>query len=283
VTLPVQVSSPTAEAEPSQGMIGVGTWNTASEFKDVKVTAPDGKTLFESDFSQDTKGWQLLGGGQWKVQDGALRQTAEKEFVRAIAGDRTWTDYTLTLKARKLGGQEGFLILFHIKGKEDRTWWNLGGWNNTSDAVECGGTLDPKPDRIETGRWYDLRVEIRGKNVKCYRDGQLVHDVVCDDAGNVTSLYACASKDEQTGDVIVKVVNASPKPLETRLDLTGASNLTGQGTAIVLASASGKDENSVDEPMRVSPKTEPVTFEGTSLIRAFPGNSFTVLRLKTAK
>src|SRR5207249_4986755 len=127
---------PLAETEPGKGMIGVGTWNTQAEFKDVKVTSPDGKILFTGDFKDGMKNWQLLGDGQWKVQDGALGQSAEKEFVRAIAGDRNWTDYTLSLKARKLGGQEGFLILFHLNGKEDRTWWNLGGWKNTQNALE---------------------------------------------------------------------------------------------------------------------------------------------------
>lgn len=283
VTLPVQVKSPTVEAEPSKGMIGVGTWNTQAEFKDLRVTAPDGKVLFVSDFSGDTQGWRLLGGGEWKVQDGALQQRAEKEFVRAIAGDRTWTDYTLALKARKLGGREGFLILFHIKGSEDRTWWNLGGWENSRHALEKGATLDPKPGRIETGRWYDIRVELKGRNVKCYLDGQLVHDTEHDAASVVASLYACASREERTGDIIVKVVNASARPLETRLSLTGASTMTGQGTALVLTSASGQDENSLDNPTRVSTRSEPVSFEGTSLTRAFPGNSFTVLRLRTAK
>ena len=31
----------------------------------------------------------------------------------AIVGDPTWTDFTYTLKARKLSGDEGFLVLFH--------------------------------------------------------------------------------------------------------------------------------------------------------------------------
>jgi len=112
-------------------------------------------------------------------------------------------------------------------------------------------------------------------------------------------LYACAARDERTGDVIVKVVNASAGPMETQINLAGPSALTGQGMAIVLTSASGKDENSLDTPTRVSPrsepvrfkgtsitriaspKSEPVSFKGSSLTRAFPGNSFTVLRLKT--
>ena len=80
VTLPVRVDSPVAEVPISKGMIGVGTWNTEAEFKDIQVTAPDGKVLFTSDFSRNSNGWKELGGGRWSVQDGALQQHAEKEF-----------------------------------------------------------------------------------------------------------------------------------------------------------------------------------------------------------
>ena len=111
------------------------------------------------------------------MQDSALRQTAEREFIRALIGDKTWTDYTLTLKARKLSDREGFLVLFHIMGDEDRIWWNIGGWNNTQNAVESGTTLDGKRGFIQTGRWYDLRIEVRGDRVKCFLDGQLIHDI----------------------------------------------------------------------------------------------------------
>jgi alpha-L-arabinofuranosidase len=284
VSLPTTVVSPQAETAPSGGMMGVGTWNTAAEFKDIKVTAPDGKVLLASDFSTGTKGWKLLGSGaEWKAADGVLRQTAEKEFIRAIAGQREWTDYTITLKARKISGAEGFLILFRIGGSEDRTWWNLSGWGNTADGIEADGTLDSKPSHIETDRWYDLKVTVSGKNVKCWLDGQLVHNVDFESSGKVTSLYAVAATDKATGDLIVKVVNANTKPLETEVDLSGAKNLTGQGTAIVLTSESGADENSLTEPTKVSPKTEAVNFSGTNLKRSFPGNSLTVLRLGAKK
>jgi len=281
MTLPVQVVSPMADPAVDKGKIGVGTWNTQAEFKDAKVTALDGTVLFASDFSSGTNGWQMLGDGKWDVDDGALRQNADGTFIRALAGDRNWTNYTYTIKARKLGGAEGFLILFRINGKEDRTWWNIGGWVNTQNAVEIGSTLDPKPAHIETGRWYDIRVEVKDKNVKCYLDGQLIHDVSYNGAGQVTSLYASAAKEEKSGDIILKVVNANLGPLETELDLTGAKNLTGNGNAIVLTSDEPTDENSLYEPTKVSPKTKEVDFTGTSLTRSFPGNSFTVLRLKT--
>ena len=282
VSLPTTVESPEVEPEVTGGMIGVGTWNTAAEFKDVKVSAPDGKILFTSDFSGTTKNWQLLGdGAEWKTQNGTLRQTAEKEFIRAIAGDKSWTDYTLTLKARKISGAEGFLILFRIGGTEDRTWWNIGGWNNSQDGIEAGGTLDSKPSHIEADRWYDLKLVVEGKHVKCYLDGEMIHDIDFDAGGKIMSLYAVAATDEKSGDVIVKVVNANSQPMETAVDLSSATNLTGAGMATVLTSASGMDENSLENPTRVSPKTEAISFNGTDLKHAFPGNSFTVLRLKT--
>ena len=247
----------------------------------IKVTAPDGKTLLQSDFSNGAKDWQLLGdGAEWKVQDGALRQTAEKEFIRALASDKKWADYTMTLKARKISGAEGFLILFNIIDDDERTWWNIGGWGNTQDAIESGGPADSKTGNIETGRWYDIKITVAGKHVKCWLDGQLIHDVDFDDGGKINALYATAATDAPTGDLIVKVVNTQTVPLETELNFAGAT-LTGKGTATVLTSKDAKDENSLAEPTKVSPKTEEVSFSGTALTRAFPGNSFTVLRLQT--
>jgi len=282
VTLPVTVQADTVAEQPPAGCIGVGTWNTAAEYKDIKVTAPDGKVLFTSDFSRNNDGWKLLGDGQWKVQDGALRQTAEKEFVRALAGDKSWTDYTLELKARKISGQEGFMVLFHINEDEDRNWWNIAGWNNTQHGVELGETLDGKRGRVETGRWYDIRVEVKGASVKCSLDGKVVHDLK--NTLSVTrGLFASATRDSKSGEVIVKVVNASATPTEAEVNLRGIKKLTGDAQAIVLTSEDPKDENSLEEPTKVSPKTEKLKLAGQKFKHTFPGNSFTILRASVGK
>ncbi|MEI8288422.1 MAG: alpha-L-arabinofuranosidase C-terminal domain-containing protein [Verrucomicrobiota bacterium] len=284
VALPTTVASPSSTVVFKNGMFGVGTWNTAAEFKDIKVTAPDGKVLLKADFRDGLKGWRKLGNGAaWAAEGGVLRQTAEKTFIRALSNPSAkWTDYTLMLKARKISGAEGFLILFRINDIEDRTWWNIGGWNNSADGIETGGEkLDSKPIHIEVDRWYDLKLVVCEKNVKCYLDGQLIHDVNCETSRRVTSLYSVAATDKATGDLIVKVVNASDEPLATEVDLAGAANLTGKGVAQVLTSTSALDENSLAEPMKVSPKMEAVEFSGTNFQRVFPGNSLTVLRLQT--
>src|SRR5215831_8403473 len=217
VSLPTTVESPKAEQERPGGMIGVGTWNTAAEFKNVRVTAPDGKVLLAEDFGHGTAGWKFLGEGSWQAVDGALRQTAEKEFVRALAGDRSWTNYTLTLQARKISGAEGFLILFHISGDEDRTWWNIGGWGNTADAIEAGGQFGRRRGSVETGRWYDLKVVVTGSHVQCYRDGNLEQDIDYGTGGEVMSLYAVTAKDEKSGDLVLKVVNVNARALQTEI------------------------------------------------------------------
>jgi alpha-L-arabinofuranosidase len=276
VTLPVTVQAEIPADQPVPGGIGVGTWNTSAEFKDIKVTAPDGTVLFTSDFSQNADGWKELGGGEWKVADGALQQSAQKEFVRALAGDRSWTDYTYEVKARKLAGAEGFLILFHINDDEDRVWWNLGGWGNTRDAVEWGGTLDGVPGEIETGRWYDLKVVVKGQSVTCFLDGKQVHHI---ERPPVKPLYASATREQKSGDVIVKVVNAAAGEMETEIDLDGIKNPAGAARATVLTSTKGSDENTLENPAKVSPREETMDLSGSTLVHKFPGNSLTVLRI----
>ena len=176
VTLPIEVESPAATVEPVSGLVGVGTWLTQAEFKDIKVTH-NGRTLMEPGFADGLKGWKTL-GGDWKLQDGVLRQNSSAENVRALTGNDDWTDYTYSLKARKLGGAEGFLILFRVADENAKSWWNIGGWGNQRHAIEMGGIVGKEiPGRIETGRWYNIRMEVNGKHIKCYLDDTLIHDV----------------------------------------------------------------------------------------------------------
>jgi alpha-L-arabinofuranosidase len=78
----------------------------------------------------------------------------------------------------------------------------------------------------------------------------------------------------------VKVVNTAPLPVETEISLGGVKKISGPGRAIVLTSDNPQDENTIDEPTKVSPKTEIFDVSSPDFRRTFPGNSFTVLRLK---
>ena len=164
--LPMEVSQP--PGPPATGGIGMGTWLTQAEYKDVEVIQ-DGQTVYRSDFTDGSGHWQPV-RGDWQVVDGAYRQSAGQADRRALLAEPALgdaEDYTLHLKARKLGGAEGFLILFHAKDAENYLWWNIGGWGNREHGLEksADGAKIPLgrhvPGQIETGRWYDIRIALR--------------------------------------------------------------------------------------------------------------------------
>lgn len=160
--------------ETIHGLVGVGTWKTQAEFKDIKVVKGD-QTLYASDFAQGPGALKTT-RGKWEVVDGALRQSSDEEDVRAVIGDPTWSDYTLSLQARKLSGAEGFLIIFGAPGDNTKSWWNIGGWGNTGHALQVPSVPEQRvAGSIETNRWYNIKVELKGKTVRAFLDGQLIH------------------------------------------------------------------------------------------------------------
>jgi alpha-L-arabinofuranosidase len=277
--LPIRVeNAPTIEAPYSNGRIGLGTWNNTAEFKELKVVSTSGKVLYQNNFIQPISDWEKTGKGDWSVQNGVLKQAAIAQNVTAFVGDKLWKDYTITLKARKLSGENGFQIYFHNQDNSQRLRWDLGGYGNTIHMMEIGVTTQSIPAVIETGRWYDLKLEIKGRTVKGYIDGELVQ-TVADTSGNASSIAASASRDELTGDVILKVVNAHSAAVTAQLKLNTALNLATVAKISVLSSASALDENTLEQPFNVVPKVEMLKFTDTLIKRSFPANSVTIIRI----
>lgn len=257
-----------------QGGIGVGTWNTSAEFKDIQVTK-DGQILWRADLNSELTGWEKR-NGEWQRGEGALQQKAETPDVAYFTGDKNWSDYTLTLKARKISGKEGFMIYF-ARGDGGVGVWNLGGWNNTLHGLDITGSPERIPGKIEANRWYDVRIELKGATVKCYLDGQLIQQ---GERKPTTSLYAIAGRDEKNGEVIIDVVNPTDEARVTNINLRGADLVATTGRAIIL-SGDLADENSLQSPGKVAPREETVSDVKANFTHTFPANSFTVLRLKT--
>ena len=279
-TLSVNIEdAPIIKAPYSEGCIGLGSWNNTAEFKDLKVVSPDGKVLYQSDFKKNIDNWRKA-GGEWSVKDGVLRQSVIAPNTTAFVGDTTWTNYTITLKARKISGENGIQIYFRNKSNDQRLRWEAGGNGNTAFMMDNGINSKNIPGSIEANRWYDFKVEVVGTTVRAYVDGKLVQEM-SDENTNTKALCVSAAKDEHSGDIILKVVNTSSEFVKTQVNLSGAENLTGKGKAIVLTSAGPLDENTLDEPTKVSPKTESIKFSGTKIVRTFQGNSLTVMRLET--
>jgi alpha-L-arabinofuranosidase len=281
VVLPALIEIAQMPEEANHGAIGLGAWDTQAEYKDVKVMQGD-KELFSWDAAGGMKDWRIFGGA-WDAKEGALRQTGGGNDRRALAGDPAWRDYTLTLKARKLGGLEGFLVLFHVQDDNNWLWWNVGGWGNSRHAIErCAdgakSTLGPSVNgSVETGRWYDLRIELKGAGIRCFLDGKQIQSVT--DSRVLRPLHVVAGRSESSGDIILKTVNVSNLDYDTDIRFEGVKEVRAPARAIVLSSADPADENTLEQPMKVAPVEQVILGAATAFRHTFPAHSVTVLRL----
>lgn len=95
----------------------------------------------------------------------------------------------------------------------------------------------------------------------------------------VNDLYTSASVDEQSGELILKVVNTGSGSSEVRITLTGTTGAGKTGTALVLHSSDLKAENSLDHPTRVAPSVKQLPIAGDEFAYTFMPHSMTVLRI----
>ncbi len=220
------------------------------------------------------------------------QQTAITTDCYSTTGNTNWANYTVSLQARKVGGDEGFLILFNVLDNNDWTWWNIGGWSDTLDGIEqtvngSKTTYAQVPQSIAENTWYYIRIVVTGARAQCYLGTNaaqaatnLVQDVtvppVVGGGLAVSSTYASAA-----GQIIVKTVNAYNAPMAATFDITGANSIASNATVIQLTSASSADENSILAPTYVYPVTNSILNASSNFTFTLPANSLSILRLNT--
>lgn len=268
--VPLQFSLPPADAR-VEGQIGVQTWRTKAEFRDLEVEV-DGK-------KQSLAGWKA-GRGSWKVEGGTATQSDMGQDLRAMADGIAFKRperFEIRLKARKLDGDEGFIVMFGVGGPVPMQW-NLGGWGNQTHAFQQGGgppLPGSVPGRIEPNRWYDLRIVGDRDTVTGYLDGVRVQQTKVEP---VPDFAAVAGLDEKKGELVVKIVNGAETPRSVRLGMRrGETALSGR--AQVMSGLSLDAENSLDKPRAVAPRWQ--TFRlGPAGEYSAPARSVNILRLK---
>jgi alpha-L-arabinofuranosidase len=285
--LPVAVSHAPVGDKAIAGPVGLGTWNTAAEFREFRVErgpplAPAAPAIRPPAGAGSWTRWAPVTGrgqgsrGAWTIVDDAYRQGAEAvAFSYLPASDAT--EATISVQARKISGAEGFLVLGGLVDGR-RVQWNVAGWNNTQSAIQAGDAIVGRAvrHRVEAGRWYDLRLEIRGRSVRGYVDGQLVNEAAYP---RIDTVLAVAGRDDRTGDLLIKALNTAPEPAVATFAITGARAVGSNGTVTVLSAPLPTDENSFDEPRRISPVTNTAAGFGSRFTRTLPPYSLVLVRL----
>jgi len=264
-----------------QGKIGVGTWETQAEYKDFRIVLPDGK-VEEADLSRIDREWKPI-SGTWSFGDGGYTQSESGPMKWAV-WEKEWPENcTLEMKARKKGGSEGFLIFFGVND-QDGYVLNIGGWGNSATAFERmnNGGLSAMPDKvaqhIETDRWYDIRISMNRGELTFYLDGEQILQT------KLTRMnrYAVAGYDEQKEEIVVKMVNAEDTPFDAVVKLDNVK-IEPQGKVITLSALSGNDENSLDQPDKIIPRTQDYDRFEPEFNYRFESWSFTIFRIKVKK
>ena len=92
--------------------------------------------------------------------------------------------------------------------------------------------------------------------------------------------YVVSGYDENTGELIVKFVNATKEPFSTSVNLQNVTSVKRKGKVVTLTSADPKDENTLDDPKRVFPRESTFNKFSGQFDYTFEPWSFTVLRIK---
>ena len=171
----------------------------------VLANAAMAQLYFEDNFDNPNKSgdkWVPL-FGDWQFKDDEYHQLANHTNCMSVVSDdywdEDWNDYTYEVRGNKIGGAEGFLIMFRCQGimvdrgqkLEDHPermkgqaqleyWWNLGGWGNARSEVESWGGIrgNAKTNHtINTGEWYDIKIVNTPTGYTLFLNDEKVADV----------------------------------------------------------------------------------------------------------
>ncbi len=231
------------------GKVGVATWGTEAKFSDLKVES-NGKVLIENAFDS-MESWEVV-TGEFKTENGEMIQSSSAEPATSFFNlPIDANEFTITIKAMKNAGNEGFIIPFAYNNGEFY-WLNIAGWGNTQHAVEKGNinrrsTLKNTRGSIKNNKWYSIKIVSDKESLKCYLDGEMIIEV----DGPPAPVTASILEDTENNEVIVKLVNSSETQITSKVDLT-EYNVEEQAKLITFA-GDPSARNSIENPELLKP------------------------------
>lgn len=201
-----------------------------------------------------------------------------------VLDDLDWTNFEISLKAKKLSGGRGFKIYFGHTDQKNRLFWELGGWQN-QDSVICAvvngrnSCLTQSLFTVEIDQEYYLKLKVSGRHIQSFIDGKLINEAE-DKLPVIEPLYYSASIEDVSGDVIVKVINVQDEPVSTQLILDGLANKQHDATIYQLAGYGLEEVNSLDSPENIVPVEKEITLNDHVLEYEFPKHSVTIIRIR---
>ena len=284
-SLPTEVKLNGIEMDDAlKGGVAVGSWGTHNEFKDIEVKTEN------STVTADKSEWETT-NGDWSIDDnGVISQMSDNTGAVCYYASPDMRNYTLTLKARKLSGGEGFQIGVAADDALNYYRVNIGGWGNTTAKVQhiVNGVSSSSGNvaeqsyvgnvHINDNEWYDVKVEVTDDEIKAYLNDEFICSYK--KPKEYGPVYSSSVYDEETGDVIVKVVNTMDSDVNIGMNVSGET-ITSNIAKTTVMSGDTNLENSLDNKNAIVPKEIELTNASNNFTYNAPADSFSIIRLKT--
>ena len=311
-SLPTEVKLNGIEKDDAlKGGVAVGSWGTHNEFKDIRLYSGDtigvltpseseeydneddynlDEEYDEDDYNLEDRGWKI-GKGEWTMnKEGTLVQSSDETGAICYFPYPDNRQYTLPLKARKLSGGEGFQIGVAADDVLNYYRVNIGGWGNTTAKVQhiVNGVSSSSGNvaeqsyvgnvHINDNEWYDVTVEVTDDEIKAYLNDEFICSYK--KPKEYGPVYSSSVYDEETGDVIVKVVNTMDSDVNIGMNVSGET-VTSNIAKTTVMSGDTNLENSLDNKNAIVPKEIELTNASNNFTYNAPADSFSIIRLKT--
>jgi len=140
-------------------------------------------------------GWEVA-SGDWQIENGEYTQLevtakgggeARNRAAAYALGDTSWTDYTFEVKINPISSNNYAGVMFRVGaldgGPDGNTFRNtseyyywligIGGtYSKIWQAPACKALEETPGDTLIAGQWNEVKVEMRGQNVKLYLNGK---------------------------------------------------------------------------------------------------------------
>ena len=246
------------------GKFGLGSWNTLTEFKELRIYDDKDKLIYSDDF-KTLENWDFPGVGAWRVENGVLQQTQQgpSPSMLLLKTPELATG-RVTLKARRVGGNEGFLLFFNASNIDRFLFCNFGAAGNTFHAIQDRGSPEGTAFRggqhtqgkIDNERWYDITLTVgrdRAEVTARWQEG----------FGRLRPIPPFLLRHRglraRRKTIVVKATNYQKEPVRAEVSLQGVNRVGARGKHIVISSGKPSDENTLESPRSIVPREQPLT------------------------
>ena len=239
------------------GSFGLGTCGSSAEFSDVTL---NGQPLADTDFTRvsDSRRNAVL------ASDRRIFTSDVLEFRVNAAGDELFRVF-FDLKSLTLE-EGGRYLAFGCAGVSLNGFYGENSQWNLVPEQPCAP--------VSAGEWHSVRVEFLQDGVNCTVDGA---PAFSHRTAIVNRRFFAAGYDAASSEVVLKLVNASPRPCPACIEFRNGT-VGRDGRVITLSAPSAEAENSFDAQDLISPGERRFRFKAGSPLILEP-NSLTIIRL----